>query len=117
MSKRGYFITFLVTGFMALILFHVKYRVINLEKDLKKVNQEVVSTQENIHVLKAEWGYLNRPDRIHKLSDKYLRLKKRTKKTYVNPRNIPNRVGMGLQYSSRYPYAGARKSKQGRIGK
>lgn len=55
-------------------LFKVKFKVQDLRKNLalieKKINQEKTS----IHVLSAEWTYLNQPERISKLAAKYLKL-------------------------------------------
>lgn len=53
-------------------LFHVKHKVQNLKKDLVEINRQLMSDREVIHVLNAEWTYLNSPNRIRKLADKYL---------------------------------------------
>lgn len=55
-------------------LFHVKYQVQTLEDRLAKVNRAIVREQEQIHVLRAEWSYLDRPERIEQLAKKYLDL-------------------------------------------
>jgi cell division protein FtsL len=55
-------------------LFHVKYRVQKLEDRLARINRDIVREQEQIHVLRAEWTYLNRPERIEQLAKKYLDL-------------------------------------------
>jgi cell division protein FtsL len=53
-------------------LFAVKHNVQNLKKDLLEINREMASNQSSIHVLNAEWAYLNEPARIKRLADKYL---------------------------------------------
>jgi cell division protein FtsL len=55
-------------------LFHVKYQVQTLEDRLAKLNRAIVREQEQIHVLRAEWTYLDRPERIEQLAKKYLEL-------------------------------------------
>lgn len=55
-------------------LFHVKYQVQALEDRLAKLNRGIVHEQEQIHVLHAEWTYLDRPERIEELSKKFLDL-------------------------------------------
>lgn len=55
-------------------LFHVKYKVQNLKKDLIEINRQLATNKEAIHVLEAEWSYLNEPMRIKRLSDAYLHL-------------------------------------------
>lgn len=53
-------------------LFHVKYQVVELEGQLKKINEQTLHAQEAIHVLKAEWAYLNKPERLETLAKRYL---------------------------------------------
>jgi cell division protein FtsL len=53
-------------------LFHVKYQVQKLEDQLARLNRDIVREQEQIHVLRAEATYLNRPERIEQLASKYL---------------------------------------------
>ncbi len=53
-------------------LFQVKHNVQNLKKDLAEINKELAANQSEIHVLNAEWAYLNEPSRIRELSGKYL---------------------------------------------
>lgn len=56
-------------------LFHVKYQVAALEEDLNRLNVATLREQNQIHVLEAEWSYLNRPSRLEELAERYLTLK------------------------------------------
>ncbi|MGB1547511.1 MAG: cell division protein FtsL [Alphaproteobacteria bacterium] len=56
-------------------LFLAKYKVQALETELAALNQVILERQEELHVLKAEWAHLSRPDRIQRLSERYLTLK------------------------------------------
>lgn len=56
----------------AYALFYVSYRVESLEDQLASINRQILKEQETIHVLEAEWSYLNRPDRLQKLADQLL---------------------------------------------
>ena len=56
-------------------LFQIKYKVQNLRKDLTEIQRQILQEKEEIHVLKAEWTYLNQPDRLKRLADQYLKLK------------------------------------------
>ena len=47
-------------------LFHVSYRVQSLEENLTQVNRDILREQETIHVLRAEWSYLNEPTRLRR---------------------------------------------------
>ena len=53
-------------------MFHITFEVEKLESRLHEVNREIVREQEAIHVLQAEWSYLNRPSRLETLSKELL---------------------------------------------
>lgn len=55
-------------------LFHVKYKVQALEEKLAHLNTQIVHDQEQLHVLHAEWAYLNRPKRLEDLNSRFLGL-------------------------------------------
>jgi hypothetical protein len=55
-------------------LFHVKYKVQALEEELAHLNARIVHEQEQLHVLRAEWAYLNRPERLEELNGRFLGL-------------------------------------------
>ena len=59
---------------LAVTVFQIKYAVQGLEGDLTQVNAQIVQDQEAIHVLRAEWSYLNQPERIAGLAERYLGL-------------------------------------------
>jgi hypothetical protein len=52
----------------------VKYKVYNLKRDLVEINRQLAADKDSIRVLKAEWAYLNKPERIQQLSAKYLKM-------------------------------------------
>jgi hypothetical protein len=53
-------------------MFHIAFEVEKLEVHLYDTNRQIVSEQETIHVLQAEWSYLNRPQRLESLSKELL---------------------------------------------
>ena len=59
---------------VAVSLFLVKYKVQDLDEHLADLERDKLATQEKIHVLEAEWTYLNRPERLESLAHKYLEL-------------------------------------------
>ena len=59
---------------LAFGLFALKYEVRGLEGNLERLEREAEADQEAIRVLKAEWSYLNRPERLRSLSARYLPL-------------------------------------------
>jgi hypothetical protein len=64
----------MIGGLLA-VLFQIKYTVLDLEGEYKKLRALIREKQEDLHVLNAEWAYLNDPDRLLKLSKKYLNLR------------------------------------------
>jgi cell division protein FtsL len=56
-------------------LFLLKYQVKALEGQLAQVNRDIRAQQEAIHVMKAEWSYLNDPERLRELTERHLGMK------------------------------------------
>lgn len=75
----------------ALGLFHVKYQVQRLEGDLTGLQREIEGHQEAIHVLKAEWSFLNRPERIAALAARHLGLGPMTADRFAPVAELPRR--------------------------
>lgn len=64
-------------------LFHITFEVEALEAELSRLNSQIVKEQEAVHVLEAEWAYLNRPERIEKLSENLLPMLQRVEPAQV----------------------------------
>jgi len=56
------------------LLFQISFEVRALEDRLVGLNSKIISDQESIHVLRAEWSYLNQPSRLEDLAQRYLDL-------------------------------------------
>ncbi|HYD99036.1 MAG TPA: hypothetical protein VEH84_06605 [Alphaproteobacteria bacterium] len=74
MSRQAIMTWLVLVGICSGLLFHVSYQVQNLEAELGGLNRQIVQEQEAIHILHAEWAYLNDPQRLQKLVDDYLPL-------------------------------------------
>ena len=61
-----------LAGGLSLGLYIVKHGVIELENRLTQVNREIARDQRAIHVLKAEWSFLNEPARVRDLAERHL---------------------------------------------
>jgi hypothetical protein len=72
-------------------LYKIKHGVSDLEKDLRVVRAQIVHAQESIHLLKAEWVYLNNPHRLEELNRKHLKLKPVETVQMASLRSIPHR--------------------------
>ncbi len=55
-------------------LYLVKYSVQNIQRDVSEVKTELAEEKESLHLLNAEWAYLNRPDRLQQLAARHLDL-------------------------------------------
>ena len=69
-----------------------KYDVQALERELVQLDSEILRHQEAIHVLKAEWAYLNEPARLERLSRRYLDLSPLRGSQIANLASLPGRV-------------------------
>lgn len=89
MSRKMYLL-FCAIGFgcIALSLFVVENEVEDMRKDLAEIERQIVADKEAIHVLKAEWAYLTRPQRIAELSSKYLDLEPVQSEQFVTGKEI-----------------------------
>jgi len=77
-------------------LFYLKYDVQGLEKKLESLNEQVAANESAIHVLNAEWSYLNQPDRLADLSRRHLRLGKLDRERIATFAELPLRFDGGL---------------------
>ncbi len=55
-------------------LYDIKYRAEAAEKRANQIERDIASEQEGIRVLRAEWSYLNQPERIQELAKRYTTL-------------------------------------------
>ena len=59
---------------LAMGLYLVKYSVQGVQRDVATLKQQLATEKESLHLLNAEWAYLNRPDRLRQLADRHLDL-------------------------------------------
>ena len=61
-----------LAGALSFGLYVVKHRVIELEGRLTEINRGIARDQQAIHVLRAEWSFLNAPARLGDLARRHL---------------------------------------------
>jgi cell division protein FtsL len=52
----------------------VKYAVQDMQKQVASLEAQLHEEKESLHLLNAEWAYLNRPERLRTISEKHLEL-------------------------------------------
>jgi hypothetical protein len=88
--------TVVATG-LGLVLFNVKHQVQTQERRLMSVQKDIQSTKEAMHVLRAEWAYLNEPLRLQKLALKYTPLRSTEASQIVRFEKLPERTQTQLK--------------------
>ena len=65
----------LVLGLVALayVIYQVKYESRSLDVEIASLGKGIDEERDSIAVLRAEWSLLNRPERIERLAQKYLK--------------------------------------------
>src|SRR5207342_1992448 len=53
-----------LAGGVGIGVYQLKHRVQALEDELFRLNRAIVQEQDAIHVLRAEWAYINQPQRL-----------------------------------------------------
>lgn len=84
---------FVVMGGLALAavgLYLVKYKVQDVAREVAVAEQELKKERDSVHLLGAEWAYLNRPERLKKLSQRYLELHPVSSAQFVSFQALPD---------------------------
>lgn len=55
-------------------LYMVKYTVQDMQREVARLDAELKNEQESLHLLNAEWAYLNRPERLRDMAERHLQL-------------------------------------------
>jgi hypothetical protein len=61
----------IILAFLGIGLFQVKYNVQSKERELREVRRQIETNLTSIHVLEAEWSYLNDPLRLADLARRH----------------------------------------------
>ncbi len=64
-----YVLTALTVFGLALWAYQENYKTQEVLKDTQRLQRQIGAAQVRLSVLRAEWAYLNRPDRLRELAD------------------------------------------------
>jgi hypothetical protein len=81
-----------VLALLGVGLFQVKYNVQAKERDLREVRRQIEANLGAIHVLDAEWSYLNDPLRLADLTRRHTELTPTTPGQIGDFANLPARI-------------------------
>jgi len=70
-------------------LFLLKYQVQAEERHLRELRKDIAGTEQSIHVLKAEWSYLNDPLRLREQAERHLAMRPMRANQMVSVESIP----------------------------
>lgn len=85
------FIVFALAGLSGALLLHVSQNVQKSEEKLAEIEASIERERETIRVLRAEWDYLNRPERLEKLAHDFLDLAPPSPEDFVaEPASLPD---------------------------
>jgi hypothetical protein len=78
-------------------LFHVSFEVSELDDRLGKLNRDIRTDREAIHVLRAEWSFLNQPNRLEELARRHLNLQPVSGSQLIDAGALPMRSKPALR--------------------
>jgi hypothetical protein len=69
MKNLIYFLTTIAVISLAFWAYQESFQAKSALKNIKTINRDIKKSQEKLSVLRTEWAYLNRPDRLRALAD------------------------------------------------
>ena len=81
-----------VLALLGIGLFQVKYNVQSKERELREVRRQIEANYSSIHVLEAEWSYLNDPLRLADLTRRHTGLMPTTPGQIGDFASLPLRI-------------------------
>ncbi len=94
-----------LAGCVGFGLYHLKHEVQALEDELFRVNRSILAEQEAIHVLHAEWSYMNQPARLQALAARHLDLQPTKPSQLGTLADLPRLPGDGTPLVASAPAA------------
>ena len=80
-----------LAGAVGFGLFQLKHQVRALDEELLRLNRQIAAEHQTIHVLKAEWSYVNQPQRLEALAQRHLDLTPMKPRQLMHIAELPSR--------------------------
>jgi cell division protein FtsL len=78
-------------------LYMVKYTVQDMQREVAQLETEWRQEQESLHLLSAEWAYLNRPERLRQLAERHLDVVALDTRNIIQIQALPPRIDLPPQ--------------------
>jgi hypothetical protein len=91
----------------ALFAYRVKYDTIYFSEQVAKMKNRIVREQDAINTLRAEWQFLNRPDRVQTLTESHTDLVPLAVQRIVRWQDVPARKDQGDAIGAKIEALGA----------
>ncbi len=92
MSRIAAAVFLILASLCAVGTYVLKHQVQQREEALRSAHRSIVHAQEELHVLKAEWSYLNQPERLASLAETHLGLAPLSPEQLVRLEDLPFRA-------------------------
>jgi hypothetical protein len=91
-------------------LFQLKHQVQELEDEMFRLNRTILAEQQAIHVLKAEWSYINQPQRLQSLASRHLDLQPMKPTQFGTLADLPIRGDETALATAKQPQSSGKKA-------
>jgi len=88
------------------VLYRMKYETKDTARQVAQLRAEIKAERSAINILKAEWTVLNEPERVQRLSERYLDLMAMDAHQIVTFRELPGRSGNNGNFGLEKPVGG-----------
>lgn len=76
----------------AYVLYSLEHSIRGIERQISRSNAAIASEKETIGLLNAEWSSLIRPERLQRLAEQYLELKRISPEQFVKVNELAARI-------------------------
>ena len=76
----------------AYVLYSLEHSIRGIERQILRSNAAIANEKETIGLLNAEWSSLIRPERLQRLSEQYLKLKRISPEQFVKLNELAARI-------------------------
>lgn len=76
----------------AYVLYSLEHSIRGVERQIARTNSAITNEKEMIGLLSAEWSSLIRPERLQRLAEKHLKLKRISPDQFAKINELPERV-------------------------